>query len=377
MRDERLAVVSRAGAGVQEQCDELGRPVGRGVVERQVGVVDLDLARCASCRQSPAGNCRPPGVRSIVVSARLSASSSTHSPITVVEPRNRSRSADGDAVDSVGDVAVAGLVGGVHRDRAPLVHPLERAGQPLGVQRQVRDDVGAGPAGQQARLRATGRRSSRRRSGPAAGYRSRAAPGAGGRTWVHPAQPGRRTERGDCRRPVRGCRMSKIGGAAACSRPVVLRTFVRTDTTRDRGLAGAGEAHHPGRPGAQPQGHLARPAARLPDRLHRAVRLRQVQPGVRHDLRRGPAALRRVAVGVRPPVPRPDGQARRRLHRGAEPRGLDRPEVHVARTPARPSAPSPRSTTTSGCSTRGPAGRTARSAAARSSGRRRSRSSTG
>ena len=33
--------------------------------------------------------------------------------------------------------------------------------------------------------------------------------------------------------------MSKIGGAAACSQPVVLRTFVRTDTTRDRGLAGA------------------------------------------------------------------------------------------------------------------------------------------
>ena len=123
--------------------------------------------------------------------------------------------------------------------------------------------------------------------------------------------------------------MSKIGGAAACSRPVVLRTFVRTDTTRDRGLAGAGEAHHPGRPGAQPQGHLARPAARLPHRLHGAVRLRQVQPGLRHDLRRGPAALRRVAVGVRPPVPGPDGQARRRLHRGAEPRGLDRPEVHV------------------------------------------------
>ena len=43
----------------------------------------------------------------------------------------------------------------------------------------------------------------------------------------------------------------------------------------------------------------------------------QVQPRLRHDLRRGPAPLRRVAVGVRAPVPRPDGQARRRLHRGA------------------------------------------------------------
>ena len=63
------------------------------------------------------------------------------------------------------------------------------------------------------------------------------------------------------------------------------------------------------------------------------VRVRQVQPGLRHDLRRGPAPLRRVAVGVRPPVPRPDGQARRRLHRGPVARGLDRPEVHVEEPP--------------------------------------------
>ena len=54
------------------------------------------------------------------------------------------------------------------------------------------------------------------------------------------------------------------------------------------------------------------------------------QPGVRHDLRRGPAPVRRVAVGVRPAVPRPDGQARRRLHRGPVAGGLDRPEVDLA-----------------------------------------------
>ena len=58
--------------------------------------------------------------------------------------------------------------------------------------------------------------------------------------------------------------------------------------------------------------------------------LGQVEPRVRHDLRRGPAPLRRVAVGVRAAVPRPDGQARRRLHRGPVARGVDRPEVHVA-----------------------------------------------
>ncbi len=92
-------------------------------------------------------------------------------------------------------------------------------------------------------------------------------------------------------------------------------------------------AHHPGRPGAQPQGHLARPPAGRADRLHRAVRVGQVEPGLRHDLRRGPAPLRRVAVGLRAPVPRPDGQARRRLHRGPVARGLDRPEVHLQEPP--------------------------------------------
>ncbi len=56
----------------------------------------------------------------------------------------------------------------------------------------------------------------------------------------------------------------------------------------------------------------------------------QVEPRLRHHLRRGPAPLRRVPLGLRPPVPRPDGQARRRLHRGALAGGLDRPEVHVA-----------------------------------------------
>ncbi len=56
----------------------------------------------------------------------------------------------------------------------------------------------------------------------------------------------------------------------------------------------------------------------------------EVVARVRHDLRRGPAPLRRVAVGVRPPVPRPDGQARRRLHRGPLAGDLDRPEVGVA-----------------------------------------------
>ena len=85
-----------------------------------------------------------------------------------------------------------------------------------------------------------------------------------------------------------------------------------------------------GRPRAQPQGHLAVAAARRAGRDHRAVRVGQVEPRVRHDLRRGPAPLRRVAVGLRAPVPRPDGQARRGLDRGALAGDLDRPEDDLA-----------------------------------------------
>ena len=51
---------------------------------------------------------------------------------------------------------------------------------------------------------------------------------------------------------------------------------------------------------------------------------------VRHHLRRRAAPVRRVVVGVRPAVPRPDGQAGRRLHRRLVAGDLDRPEVRVA-----------------------------------------------
>ena len=52
----------------------------------------------------------------------------------------------------------------------------------------------------------------------------------------------------------------------------------------------------------------------------------QVLARVRHDLRRGTAPLRRVAVGVRAAVPRADGEAGRRRHRGALAGDLDRAE---------------------------------------------------
>ena len=58
--------------------------------------------------------------------------------------------------------------------------------------------------------------------------------------------------------------------------------------------------------------------------------LGQVVARVRHDLRRGPAPLRRVAERVRAPVPGADGQAGRGLDRGPVAGDLDRPEDDVA-----------------------------------------------
>ena len=85
------------------------------------------------------------------------------------------------------------------------------------------------------------------------------------------------------------------------------------------------DSHRRG-PRAQPQGRFPRASSRCPDRHHRTLRVRQVEPCLRHDLRRGPAALRRVPLGLRPAVPGPDGQARRRLDRGTFAGDLDRPE---------------------------------------------------
>ena len=69
----------------------------------------------------------------------------------------------------------------------------------------------------------------------------------------------------------------------------------------------------------QPQEYQSRPAARQADRDHRPVRFRQVLARVRHPLRGRPASLRRVAVGLRPPVPATDGKAGRRPDRGPVP----------------------------------------------------------
>ena len=89
-------------------------------------------------------------------------------------------------------------------------------------------------------------------------------------------------------------------------------------------------ARRPRCPRAQPQGRHRPAAAERADLHHRAVRLGEVAPRLRHDLRRGAAALRRVALRLRAPVPADDGEARRRLDRRALAGDLDRPEDDVA-----------------------------------------------
>ena len=91
--------------------------------------------------------------------------------------------------------------------------------------------------------------------------------------------------------------------------------------------------HRQGRPRTQPAQRGPGPATRRHDRLHRPLRFRQVLPRLRHHLRRRPAPLRRIPLRLRPPVPRPDGEARRRLHRRPLPGRLHRAEVHQPQPP--------------------------------------------
>ena len=88
----------------------------------------------------------------------------------------------------------------------------------------------------------------------------------------------------------------------------------------------AHDHRRPGRARPQPEEHLGRDPARPADRRHRALRLGQVEPGVRHDLRRGPAALHGIALELREAVRRAGREARRRLRLRPVARHLDRAE---------------------------------------------------
>ncbi len=84
----------------------------------------------------------------------------------------------------------------------------------------------------------------------------------------------------------------------------------------------------PRRARAQPQEHLARPAAREAHRHHRPVGLRQVVAGLRHHLCRGPAALCGKPVRLRAPVSGDDAKARCGPHRGPVAGHFHRAEDH-------------------------------------------------
>ena len=74
---------------------------------------------------------------------------------------------------------------------------------------------------------------------------------------------------------------------------------------------------------AQSQERRSRNSPRCPGRVHRRVRLRQIVAGIRHALRRGPAALSRIGRALRPAAVPSDGRARgRRDRRPAAGRGL-------------------------------------------------------
>ena len=107
----------------------------------------------------------------------------------------------------------------------------------------------------------------------------------------------------------------------------------KADARSERSLAAMADQHnHQGRARAQSQEHRPRDSARSPGRDHRALGFGQILARLRHDLRRGAAPLRRVAVGVCAPVPGADGKAGRRFDRGAVAGDFDRAEDHLAQS---------------------------------------------
>ena len=91
----------------------------------------------------------------------------------------------------------------------------------------------------------------------------------------------------------------------------------------------AGGHPGPGGTGPQPPRHRRRHPARPARRPDRRERLGQEFAGVRHALRRGPAALHRGPLQLRPAVPRPARTARRRRDRRPAADRLDRPAQRV------------------------------------------------
>ena len=129
------------------------------------------------------------------------------------------------------------------------------------------------------------------------------------------------------------------------------------------------------RPPAQSQEHQRRDSPQHLHGHHGPQRIGQKLARLRHHLRRGAAPLCRNLIALRPPVPRSDGAAGDvDSIDGLKPRNIDRAEDHQAAALAQPSAPSPRSTTTSACCSRRLARRIAPTAISRSPSNRTIRS---
>ena len=98
----------------------------------------------------------------------------------------------------------------------------------------------------------------------------------------------------------------RAGTARATARPTRSRRGPGRRGTRSAGMRVVGAKEH------NLRDLSARPAARQVHRLHRPLRLGQVDARLRHPLRRGPAALPRQPVDLRAPVREGHGAAGRR-----------------------------------------------------------------
>ena len=126
---------------------------------------------------------------------------------------------------------------------------------------------------------------------------------------LHHEQAGQRT-----------ARICSISGARRDTRFQTARLSLRPYGARlDRGAR---------RTRSQPQEHRRRHPAAQAGGHHRSVRIGQVVARLRHDLRRRAAPVCRVAVRLRAPVPRADGEAGRRPDRRPVARHFHRAEDH-------------------------------------------------
>ncbi len=114
-----------------------------------------------------------------------------------------------------------------------------------------------------------------------------------------------------------------MGEPAGCA---LKRSPSREARRQSRRRRAAHDDRRAGRARPQPEEHLGRDPARQPHRRHRPLGLGQVEPGVRHDLRRGAAALHGVALELRQALRRAGGEAGRRLRLRPVAGDLDRAE---------------------------------------------------